>query len=33
MMLTAPWGPMTAISADGQAKARSQPIDLEFMTT
>ena len=33
MMLTAPCGPITAISADGQANARSAPIDLEFMTT
>ena len=33
MMLTAPWGPITAISADGHANARSAPIDLEFMTT
>ena len=30
---TAPCGPITDSSADGQARARSAPIDFEFMTT
>src|SRR4029434_8039294 len=33
MMPTAPCGPITAISADGHANARSEPIDFESMTT
>ena len=33
MMFTAPWEPMTAISAVGQANAMSAPTPREFMTT
>ena len=33
MMLTAPSGPMTAVSACGQAKLKSAPRCFEFMTT
>ena len=33
MMFTAPCAPMTAISAVGQAKARSAPTAREFITT